>query len=214
MRIVVVDRHPVMRLGLVALLSIEDDVETVRVADSMCDALRIVTIEQPDIVVMDLQRGHQGGTDLCREIKAAAAPPGIVIYTDNNAEVDLFLCQLSGADSYVHKDEEPSRLLDAVRATHTGKRMWLIGGEGTSDTGRQVADGHYDCLTPRERQIFSFMLRRYTNAHIARELGISLQTVKNHSSRVLRKLGVNRRSDLPYDQAATSVGAVAHRALA
>jgi DNA-binding NarL/FixJ family response regulator len=69
-------------------------------------------------------------------------------------------------------------------------------------------------LTPRERQIFSFMLKRYTNSHIARELGISPQTVKNHSSSILRKLGVNRRTDLPCEQPSSAFDSPARRLLA
>ena len=203
MKILVVDRHPVMRLGLVALLRTEDDILTIRVAESIDDAASIVATEQPDIVVLDfILKGQQSGTELCRQIKSAPDPPGVVVYTDNDAEVDLFLCQLSGADSYVHKDEEPDRLLEAIRATHAGKRVWFIGNETTTDATRQHTVRQHACLTPRERQIFSFMLKRYTNSHIAKELGISTQTVKNHSSNVLRKLGVHRRTDLPCELAA------------
>ncbi|MGH3848743.1 MAG: response regulator, partial [Pseudonocardiaceae bacterium] len=205
MNILVVDRHPVMRMGLVALLRTEDDILTIRVAENMDDAASIVATEQPDIVVLDsLLEGRRSGTELCRQIKSAPDPPGVVVYTDNDAEADLFLCQLSGADSYVHKNEEPDRLLEAIRATHVGKRVWFIGREGTPDPRQHHAVRQYTCLTPRERQIFSFMLKRYTNSHIAKELGISTQTVKNHSSSVLRKLGINRRTDLPFEQPAHS----------
>ncbi|MGH3873471.1 MAG: response regulator [Pseudonocardiaceae bacterium] len=201
MKILVVDKHPVMCLGLVALLRTEDDILAVCVAESMDDAAKVVATEQPDIVVLDfVLKGQQSGTELCRQIKSTPNPPGVVVYTDNDAEIDLFLCQLSGADSYVHKDEEPERLLEAIRATHAGRRVWFIGSEGAPDANRRQTVRQYACLTPRERQIFSFMLKRYTNSYIAKELGISPQTVKNHSSSVLRKLGVNRRTDLPCEQ--------------
>jgi DNA-binding NarL/FixJ family response regulator len=201
MKILVVDKHPVMRLGLVALLRTEDDILAVCAAENMDEAAYALETEQPDIVILDfVLKGQQSGTELCRQIKSAPDPPGVIVYTDNDAEVDLFLCQLSGADSYVHKDEEPDRLLEAIRATHAGKRVWFIGSEGTPDPSRQQTVRQHACLTPRERQIFSFMLKRYTNSHIAKELGISTQTVKNHSSNVLRKLGVNRRTDLPCEQ--------------
>jgi DNA-binding NarL/FixJ family response regulator len=212
MKILVVDRHPVMRLGLVALLRTEEDILAVCVAESMEDAASIVVTEQPDIVILDfILKGQQSGTELCRQIKSAPDPPGVIVYTDNDAEVDLFLCQLSGADSYVHKDEEPDRLLEAIRATRAGKRVWFIGNEGALDANRQQTARQHACLTPRERQIFSFMLKRYTNSHIAKELGISTQTVKNHSSSVLRKLGVNRRTDLPCEQSSTLYEAPARR---
>lgn len=211
MKILVVDRHPVTRLGIVTLLRTEDDILTIRVAESIDDAASIVASERPDIVVLDfILKGQQSGTELCRQIKSAPDPPGVVVYTDNDAELDLFLCQLSGADSYVHKDEEPDRLLEAIRATRAGKRVWFIGSEGATDPHRQHTVRQLSCLTPRERQIFSFMLKRYTNSRIAEELGISAQTVKNHSSSVLRKLGVSRRTDLPCEQPASFHGPPVH----
>jgi len=201
MKILVVDRHPVMRLGLAALLSREDDILAICGAESVDDAASILAAERPDIVVLDfVLKGQQSGTDLCRQIKSAPNPPGVVVYTDNDAEVDLFLCQLSGADSYVHKDEDPDRLLEAIRATHAGKRVWFIGSETAPYPNRQHSVRQHACLTPRERQVFSLMLKRYSNSDIAKELGIRPQTVKNHSSSILRKLGVNRRTDLPCEQ--------------
>lgn len=195
-----VDKHPVMRLGIVTLLRPQNDIRAIDAVESVTEAVQFIAEEQPDIVVLDLVlKGQQSGTGLCRQLKSAPSPPGVVIYTDNDAAEELFLCQLSGADSYVHKDEEPHRLLEAIRATHAGRRVWFIGNEEAANlnppTGCEQAS-----LTRRERQILGLMLKRRTNSDIARELGISLQTVKNHASNVLRKLGVSRRTDLPWDQ--------------
>ncbi|MGH8903762.1 MAG: LuxR C-terminal-related transcriptional regulator [Egibacteraceae bacterium] len=194
------DKHPVMRLGIVALLRPEDDIQAIDAAESIDEAVRFAADEHPDVVVLDfILKGQQSGAGLCRQLKSASSPPGVVIYTDSDAAEELFLCQLSGADSYVHKDEEPGRLLEAIRATHAGKRVWFMGGEETS-TLNQPAVCENASLTPRERQILGLMLKRYTNSDIAGELGISLQTVKNHASNVLRKIGVSRRTDLPWEQ--------------
>ncbi|MGH3478067.1 MAG: response regulator, partial [Nocardioidaceae bacterium] len=74
------DRHPVMRLGLVALLRTEDDILAIYVAESMDDAASIVVTEQPDIVVLDfVLKAQQSGTELCRQLKSAPDPPGVVI---------------------------------------------------------------------------------------------------------------------------------------
>jgi NarL family two-component system response regulator LiaR len=204
MKILIVDRHPVTRLGLEALFRTVDDISSVSVAERGEDAASIVATEQPDIVVLDfVLKGQQSGTELCRQIKSALNPPGIVMYTDNDKEEDLLLCQLSGADSYVHKDEEPDRLLEAILATHAGKRVWFIGWDRTPNRSQLQAVYRHACLTPRERQILSFMLKRYANSHIAKELGISVQTVKNHTSNILRKLGVSRRTDLPCEHSSS-----------
>jgi DNA-binding NarL/FixJ family response regulator len=199
-KILVVDQHPVMRLGIMALLRPENDIRTIGAAEGVDDALRLIGEEQPDIVVLDFSlKGLQSGTELCRQIKSRLNPPRVIFYTAHHAEEQLFLCRLSGADSYVHKEEEPEKLIEAIRQTHAGKRVWFISdGEGYKLNRRTTFE--QASLTPREREVLGLMLKRYANSHIAKELGISLQTVKNHASNVLRKLGVNRRTDLPWEQ--------------
>jgi DNA-binding NarL/FixJ family response regulator len=197
MKVLVVDKQPVMRLGIAALLRPENDIRPIGSAASLHEALGVMATEQPDIVVLDFMlKGQQSGTELCRQIKSRPDPPGVVVYTANHTEQQLFLCRLSGADSYVHKDEEPERLIEAIRATHAGKRVWFIGGAEASNHNKSAVCEQAS-LTPREQQIFTLMLKRHTNSDIAEALGISVQTVKNHTSRILRKLHLRRRTDLP-----------------
>ena len=97
----------------------------------------------------------------------------------------------------MHKDEEPGSLLEAIRETSAGKGCGSSGSEKTADpNGRSASE--QASFTPRERQVYALLLERHSNAYIAKELGISPQTAKNHACNILRKLGVGRRGDLPW----------------
>ncbi len=123
-----------------------------------------------------------------------------MVYTARNSEEDIFASRLSGADSFVHKSEGHSRLVEAVRETHARKRVWLFGRSRNSDSqstdNPPYANLGKPLLTRREREVFFLLRRGYTNAEIARELYISVQTAKNHVRSVFRKLGAKKRGDL------------------
>ena len=135
-----------------------------------------------------------------RRLKSGPEAPSVVVYTARNSEEDIFASRLSGADSFVHKSEGFFSLVEAVRETYVRKRVWLLGRRRNSDTGSTDNPQHVNLgkplLTRREKEIFSLLRRGYTNAEIARELYISLQTAKNHVSSVFRKLGAKKCSDL------------------
>ena len=132
-----------------------------------------------------------------RSLKSRSEAPGVVVHTAHNSVEDVFTSQLSGADSFVHKGEVTQKLVEAVKETHAGRRVWLLGEGRRNPHPPTVPHGEDDPrLTRREKEVFHLLLGRYTNAEIAQELSISLQTTKNHVSSVLRKLGVQSRSGL------------------
>ena len=200
-RVMVVDEQPTMRLGVRRALEAEEGMLVVGEGEDAEEVLRLVQESRPNVVVMDLVlRGEEGGTELLRRLKSRPHAPGVVVYTARNSEEDIFASRLSGADSFVHKSEGPPRLVEVVRETYARKRVWFLGRRRNSDTGSTDNPPHANpgepLLTPREKEVFSLLLQRYTNAEIARELSISLQTAKNHVSSILRKLGAKKRADL------------------
>jgi len=159
------------------------------------EALRLVAEARPDVIVMDLALGDEGGgAELLRRLKSLPDAPGAVVHTARNSKEDMFTSRLAGADSFVYKGEEPVRLIEAVKETYSGRRVWFLGEERQDLPARSDVGG--PSLTQREEEVFYLLLRRYTNAEIAEELSIGLQTTKNHVSSVLRKLGAERRTDL------------------
>ncbi len=197
MKVLLVEDHPTMRLGLKAALELEEDIEVVGEADEAKGALNLAKELDPDLILLDLRlKGEQCGAWLCREIKELPTPPYILVYTAYNSKEEAHAALLCGADSYVHKGEEPNKLRQTVKDTCAGKRAWLLGGEVEDPTANFQATADTASLTLKERQVYGLVLRSYSNARIAEELGVSLSTVKTHLSHVFKKLDASSREDL------------------
>lgn len=196
-RFVLVEDHPIVRLGLKTVLDAQDDMIVAGEAATAAEAVQLTRSLRPDLVIMALRlEGELRGIEICREIKSLPQAPRVLVYTSFNSHEDVSSSFLSGADSFVYKRAEPARLLTSVRETLQGNRAWLTGaetGEQSSRLRRQLADSG---LTPREREVLGFMLQHYTNSSIAHELYIELPTVKTHVSSILRKLGLSSRREL------------------
>src|SRR5215211_4056968 len=197
-KVLVVDEHPTMRLGASHAIEAEESMLVVGEAGDAEEALRLVAEARPDVIVMDLALGDEGGgAELLRRLKSLPDAPGAVVHTARNSKEDMFTSRLAGADSFVYKGEEPVRLIEAVKETHSGRRVWFLGEERRELHPPTASDDADDPrLTRREKEVFHILLGRYTNDEIAQELSISLQTTKNHVSSVLRKFGAQSRSGL------------------
>lgn len=196
-RVLLVEDHPIVRLGLATVVNAQDDLTVVAEAESAAQALSVISAANPSLVILPLRLGGaEGGLELCREIKSLGDAPPVLMYTSFTAPSDATLAFMSGADSFLTKDHPETRLLDTIRATAAGQKVWTASAEAARDA--RVLDGHVrdSLLTSREKEVLGFMLQRYTNAEIARELFISLPTVKTHVSNVLQKLGIESRKAL------------------
>lgn len=196
-QILLVEDHPLMRLGLKTVISAQPDMVVIGEAESAGRALAMLVEQKPDLVILPLRlEGELKGIELCREIKSLPGAPLVLIYTSYNSREDASATFLSGADGFVHKGEDAGHLLETIQATLAGHRIWLLGSE-LNDRVEKLEDiVEQSGLTRREREILGFMLQRFTNAQIANELYIELPTVKTHVSNILSKLGLHSRQDL------------------
>lgn len=198
MRVVIADGHPATRFGIKQLLDTATGVRVVGESGDGAEALRLVEEARPDLVILDLAlRGGTSGIETCRKIKDFSSPPRVLVHTDRNAAEDLAAVAIAGADGYLHKGVEHVGLQEAAKRIVTGERMWVVSSE-PEVVGSSLLVETSGCtrLTPKEREVLALMLRRYTNHEIAARLYISLQTAKNLTSSVLRKLGFKSRKDL------------------
>ncbi|WP_460464883.1 response regulator [Arthrobacter pigmenti] len=196
-RILLVEDHPAIRLGLKTAIDAQSDMNVIGEASAPKDAILQQATRIPDLVILPLRLDTKLiGVELCRELKSASKPPQVLIYTSYNSREDASSSYLSGANSFVHKGETTGRLLDAIRATACGRSVWLLGPDENSQMARLEDAVQNSGLTPREREVLGFMLQRCSNAQIANELFIELPTVKTHVSNVLHKLDLRSRREL------------------
>ena len=194
--ILLVDDHPVTRLGIRSLLNTTDDLEVVGEAGGADEAVRLAARLRPDLVVLDVRLGECGdGMEVCRKVKALPNPPRVLFHSALDGAEDLSRATVAGADGYFHKGEEYLEFPGVVRRVCGGERVWFV------DTASEVriTPGIVrkgPALTPKEREVFALMLKRYSNAVVGRVLYMSLPTVKTHVKHILGKMGLKSRKDL------------------
>ncbi len=196
MKVVLFDLPPMTRLGIATALTKNGDgvrceIEETSDAASVATAARRRRVQ---LLILDPVRpGLNRALMLCRSLKRLPDPPHILAFSETASDRELLLCHLSGIDSFVSAQMAPDHLVSAARSTLHGQRVWLFQNSREAGPG---ADDRTPFLTPREREVLWMMSDRFTNKQIARHLSISPNTVKNHVAAILRKLGVDRRSEL------------------
>lgn len=195
MKVLVVDGHPAMRLGLKGLLGVTGDMWVVGETGDGCEALDIVKDVNPQLVIVGLNLvGEPDGVEVCWRLKALPRPPRVLVHTSYNFTADVSSCLLAGADGYLHKSACCEEFLAAIRRTARGERAWSIGGGGPR-RGAGTPEGRV-CLTPKEREILLLMLRGFSNAEMTEKLYLALPTIRTHVRNILRKLGAKNRREL------------------
>lgn len=191
-RILLVDDHPVVRLGLRALFDQEDDLTVVGEAGTPEEAVAAVRELQPDLVLMDLQLGRAGnGADVTQAIRSGPDAPPVLILTNYDTDGDIIRSIEAGASGYLLKGAPPDELLLAVRSAAAGESALappiasrLLERLRTPQTS----------LSPREIEVLERVAAGRSNGEIARELVITEQTVKSHLVHIYTKLGVSSRT--------------------
>ena len=197
-RVLLVDDHEVVRLGMLTLLEDLPWVEVVAEAGSAAEAIAAVAESRPDVVVMDIRMPGQSGIDACREI-TRRWPGTEVIMLTSYAEDDLiFRAIQAGASAYVLKQVGNRPLLDALAAVRRGEALLdprvtqrVLAQVRETEQARQAAA--FRDLTPRELEVLAEVATGKTNPEIGETLGLSEKTVRNHVSAILAKLELSNR---------------------
>jgi DNA-binding NarL/FixJ family response regulator len=200
-RVLVVDDHPVMRSGLLALLTEASGFEPAGEAHDGIAALAMIRQTRPDVVMMDLAMPHMSGVEATRRIMASSqAPPvAVLVLTMSDDDSSLAAAVRAGARGYLLKDASADEVLAAVRAVARGE---VVFGRGVApavldllQARRRAPARMLPELTDREREILGLVGAGLGNQAIAARLRISAKTVANTVSNILVKLGAADRGE-------------------
>jgi len=198
-RLVIADNQRLFRLGLAQLLNADPRVEVVGLAADGEEAVHQCELHRPDVVLLDHRMPGLAGLEAIRRILTLELDTKVVVLTASVSVGDGGVAAAfeSGASGYVLKDSEAEALVQSVLAVHLGAQV-LTGpqiGQGSSLMGiASGPDGPEDKLTPAEHSILRLVAAGEGNRDIARLMGISEKTVRNHMSHIYDKLDVRDRS--------------------
>ncbi len=201
-KVLLVDDHTVVRQGLKALFIDEPDVEIVGEAENGRQALQRIKELQPDVVLMDISMPSLNGIEATRQIRQLFPQVKVVILSMHANEEYVFQVLQAGAAGYVLKQSDSMEVLTAIRAA-------LAGGSFLSPPiSRSVIDNYVqraeargrgqdaELLSPREREVLQLLAEGLSNQEIAGQLNISVKTVETHRSKIMKKLGVDNKTEM------------------
>lgn len=189
-RVLIVDDHAILRMGLASLLSSKSEIEVVGDASDGPSGIRKALKLKPDVVIMDLMMPGMDGIEATKELLAKAPESKILILTTFGTSNGINNALEAGAMGAVMKNCDFSELTDAIRAVASGKRYIA------ADVERiLVADPPVAALSPRQMEILQSIVRGLSNPDIAKQLGISVDMVKEHVESLFQKIGAANRTE-------------------
>ncbi|HEL1613356.1 TPA: response regulator transcription factor [Streptococcus suis] len=192
-RVMLVDDHEMVRLGLKSYLNLQADVEVVAEASDGEEGLRKALEVKPDVVVMDLVMPKMTGVEATLALLKEWPQAQIVILTSYLDNEKIYPVLEAGAKGYMLKTSSADEILTAIRKVSRGEFAIETEVEKKVEHHKRHPDLHDD-LTAREREILTLLAKGYDNQRIADESFISLKTVKTHVSNILSKLAVSDRT--------------------
>ena len=201
-KILIVEDHTLLRVGLRALLSQDPEIEIAGESEDGREAVRAIGTINPDLVLMDLTMPRTNGIDAIRDIKRRYPGVRVLVLTVHKADEYIHESLKAGADGYVLKDATHDELRTAIHTVLRGKTYlspdisgkvisgYLGGGNGTRFSSA------WDSVTHRERQVLKLVAEGHSNKHIAEYLCLSVKTVEKHRANLMKKLDLHSASTL------------------
>jgi DNA-binding NarL/FixJ family response regulator len=197
-RILIVDDHPMMRLGLRQFLLQDSNLEVCAEASSAGEALEEVKRCLPDMVLLDISLEGRSGLDLLKDLRIHHPRIPVLVHSMHDQAIYAERALRAGARGYLMKQETGAKLLHAVRRVLAGE-IYLsekAGGVRSRKSGKQEPQTRVSSLTSREFEVFRLIGAGCVNKEIANLLHISFKTVEAHREHIKRKLGVNSSTSL------------------
>lgn len=188
-RILLVDDHYVVRLGLAASLNLEPQIEVVAEAESGAEVLPLYEQHHPDLVIMDWRLPDMNGSEIIKQLREKHPTARVLVLSAFESEETIFQAVHAGAVGYLPKSSRRPELIDSVMAASRGEAAFpaAIAARLTNRLRRPE-------LTPREIEVVAELVRGNSNKEIATHLDISDNTVKLHITHIMQKLGAKDRT--------------------
>jgi DNA-binding NarL/FixJ family response regulator len=199
-RIFLIEDHLIFRQSLAEVLQREKDIDVVGHCSTAAEAVDLLAMAKPDVVLMELRFSGIDGLELLAQLPVISPKTRAIVFTESQAERDVLESLRLGARGYAYKKIPTNEILDCVRRVSNGE-VWLqtmqleVLIKALQNRGRNRAISPAQ-LSPRERQIIKLVLAGCRNREVAKELAISEKTVKNHLSNIFDKLGVGDRLEM------------------
>ncbi|MCK2017322.1 response regulator transcription factor [Peribacillus frigoritolerans] len=195
-KVLFVDDHEMVRIGVSAYLSAQSDIEVIGEADNGLKAVELAMELRPDVILMDLVMPEMDGIEATKRIIEKWPDAKIIIVTSFLDDEKVYPALEAGATSYMLKTSKASEIARAVRSTFQGQSVLEpeVTGKMMEKLRRPKITQLHDQLTNREMEILLLMTQGKTNQEIADELYIALKTAKVHVSNILSKLAVQDRT--------------------
>jgi DNA-binding NarL/FixJ family response regulator len=191
-KILVVDDHPVVRNGLVGMLSGQDRFDVIGEAENGAEALSLVQDLNPDVILMDLKMPEMNGVTAIQEIRKVRPAQHILVLTTYDSDSDLLPAIEAGATGYLLKDVPSEDLFSAIEATARGETA--VAPNIAARLFSKMRNPGQDKLSIREIEVLQRVAAGDTNKQIAHSLHISEATIKTHLLHIFDKLGVDDRT--------------------
>jgi len=187
-RIMVVDDHILMRIGLISSLNSQPDMEVVAEAENIADAVAAYRTLKPDVAILDLRLGSKSGIEVIGTLRKEFGDVKALVLSSYNSGHEISAAMDAGASAYVLKSMPLARLLDTIRRVHAGEVVCL------PEIARSLAGRQASSLSKRELEVLVLMAKGMSNKEIAAQLNLVGGTVKLHVSHILSKLSVLDRT--------------------
>lgn len=203
-RILVVDDHPIVRDGLLAVLGTQPDLQVVGEAGDGAEALRRVGELHPDVMLLDLEMPGLDGVGVLQELRGGGASLPVIVFTAFDTDERIVEAVRAGARGYLLKGAPRAELFAAIRIVYAGGSLLqpliaskLIQHMSQPPAGEQSSGGRppLEPLTARELEVLQLLAAGQTNRQIADRLVVTERTVKFHVSSILAKLGAANRTE-------------------
>jgi DNA-binding NarL/FixJ family response regulator len=192
-RILVVDNHPLIRKGLVSILSFERDVEQIREASCIKEAVGELINFKPDISLLEIRLGKENGLEIVSSAKRRDITTKFIVFTSSFQKEDFFKCHQANVDGYILKQAIIEDILYAFHVVTRGKRYYDP--EVMRFQTQNIGNSSINELSDREKDVLMELKKGLSNFQIAQTLYISENTVKKHVSNILFKLGLSHRTE-------------------